>query len=578
MTPPKPNLKSWPTSARADSTRPANTGKLLAAILFPTLLAGCANLPNLPWVESLEEDEEEVSQVGLAEFADVDVDPDAPVLDASPHLNWRDHASQLAEEAEEEAEPDDVWERIRRGFGMEGIVNSRVEPQLRWHERHPAYMERVATRAEPFLSYILDEIEERGLPTELALLPIVESAYDPFAYSHGRAAGMWQFIPSTGRHFGLKQNWWYDGRRDFIASTEAALTYLENLAERFDGNWELALAAYNAGGGNVSRSIRRNTQQGRDTDYWSLRLPQETMHYVPKMMALREVIKHPDKYGLSLKPIDNEPRIAVVELDGQIDLALAAELADIDIDDIYRLNAGFNRWATDPDGPHRLVIPIDRKEKFSTALKDLDPSERVSWHRHQIQSGESLNTIARQYNTTVEMLQDVNELRGHVIRAGDHLLVPQAMASDSDYTGSLSQRMQRIQSTQRGDREKVDYQVQSGDSFWSIAQQFSVNVRELAQWNGMAPGDTLRTGQSLTVWVDDPALAQANGRLRAGPTDREREVNYQVRSGDSLARIASRFGVSVNDLLRWNSLSPDDYLQPGQQIRIVVDITNTSGS
>ncbi|MCP1727076.1 membrane-bound lytic murein transglycosylase D [Natronospira proteinivora] len=543
--------------------------------LIPVALLGCAALP---WQQEGDESEHGDPDVGLGEYAGVELDTSSPVLDTTAHLNWQDHADHLLDEDGELREPADVWERIRRGWGMEGVVNSRVEPQLRWHERNPAYMDRVATRAEPFLAYILDEIEERGLPTELALLPIVESAYDPFAYSHGRAAGMWQFIPSTGRHFGLKQNWWYDGRRDFIASTDAALTYMENLAERFDGDWELALAAYNAGGGNVSRAIRRNRQQSRDLDYWSLRLPRETMHYVPKMMALREVIENPEKYGVSLRPIDNEPRIAVVELDGQLDLALAAELAEMDIDEVYRLNAGFNRWATDPDGPHRLVVPIDRKKALKSGLADLDPEERISWHRHEIQPGESLNVIARRYNITVEMLQDVNELRDNVIRTGDHLLVPQAMASADAYSGSVSQRLERIQNTQRGNRERVNYQVQPGDSFWSIAQQYNVNVRQLAQWNGMAPGDTLRVGQSLTVWVDDPALAQAGNRLRSGPADRERQVNYQVRSGDSLARIASRFGVSVNDLLRWNSLSADDYLQPGQKLTIIVDVTNTSGS
>jgi len=566
-------MKSQATTDRARTIHSLCRAGLTA--LIPAALIGCAALP---WQDREEEGDVTDPNVGLGEFAGVALDDQLPQLDTTAHLNWQDHADHLLSEESESDEPADVWERIRRGWGMDGVINSRVEPQLRWHERNPAYMDRVATRAEPFLTYILDEIEDRGLPTELALLPIVESAYDPFAYSHGRAAGMWQFIPSTGRHFGLKQNWWYDGRRDFIASTDAALTYMENLAKRFDGDWELALAAYNAGGGNVSRAMRRNRQQGRDLDYWSLRLPRETMHYVPKMMALREVISNPEEYGVSLKPIDNEPKIAVVELEGQLDLALAAELAEIDIDELYRLNAGFNRWATDPDGPHRLVVPIERKEALKSGLSELDPRERISWHRHEIQPGESLNVIARRYNTTVKMLQDVNELGNHVIRAGDHLLVPQAMASAEAYSRSVSQRLERTQNTQRGDRERVNYQVQAGDSFWSIAQRYNVNVRQLAQWNGMAPGDTLRAGQSLTVWVDDPALAEAGSRLRGGPADRERRVNYQVRSGDSLARIASRFGVSVNDLLRWNSLSADDYLQPGQQLTIIVDVTNTSGS
>ncbi len=542
------------------------------SLALPFALSACASLP---WFERERDSEPDI---GLDPGLALEEPEPETELELTTHLAWTDHATHLVDEDGKPLPPQDVWERMRRGFAMEERDNSRIDPQVRWHERYPAYMDRVATRAEPFIAYILDEIEARGLPMELALVPIVESAYDPFAYSHGRAAGMWQFIPSTGRHFGLKQNWWYDGRRDFIAATDAALTYLESLADRFGGDYELALAAYNAGGGTVSRAMRQARQRGNDTDYWNLRLPRETMHYVPKFMALREIIRNPDEYGITLRPIDNEPRIAVVELDGQIDLALAADLAQMDIDDIYRLNAGFNRWATDPDGPHRLVVPIEKEAGFREALAELDPDERVRWVRHRIQPGESLNRIARNYSTTVEMLQDINDLRSHVIRAGDHLLVPQAMGNAADYTGSVNQRIARIQATQRGNREQITHQVSSGESFWSIAQRYGVGVRDLAQWNGMAPGDTLRAGQSLSVWVSDAGVAQAS-RVGGGPSDRERRVNYRVRSGDSLARIAGRFGVTVNDLLRWNSISANDYLQPGQQLTIIVDVTNTnSGS
>lgn len=535
-------------------------------------LAGCAALPFGSDDDATTEGGQ--PEVGLVDLPELEEDSDTAPLNAAAFINWRDHATHLLDESEEAA-PEDIWERMRRGFAMPDRDEARIEPQRRWHERHPGYLDRVATRAEPFLHYIVEEIERRDLPMELALLPIVESGYDPFAYSHGRAAGMWQFIPSTGRHFGLKQNWWYDGRRDFIAATDAALTYLEQLAERFDGDWELAMAAYNGGGGTVSRAIRRNRQRGEAIDYWNLGLPRETMHYVPKLLALRDIIRDPGEYEVTLRPLANEPRLAVVELEGQIDLALAAELAEIDIDTLYRLNAGYNRWATDPDGPHRLVIPREQQDTFEAALSELGPNERISWTRHRIQSGESLNTIARRYNTTVALLQDVNELRGSTIRAGDHLLVPQSKADPAAYSGSQAERLSRIQSTQRGDREKVVHKVQSGESFWSISQRYDVNVRQLAQWNGMAPGDTLRAGQSLAVWVEDGA--RQGSLLSAGPSDRQRQVNYRVRSGDNLAAIAQRFGVSVSDLLRWNSVSADDYLQPGQQLTIRVDIRNTSG-
>lgn len=542
----------------------------LSALALILTASGCALLPG----ERQPAETDEQPSVGLANLPDMDDPSDPPLLDTSPFINWREIAPHLADD-EATQPPEDIWERMRRGFALPDRDHPRIEPQKSWHKRHPGYLDRVATRAEPFLHYIVEEIDERGLPMELALVPIVESGFDPFAYSHGRAAGMWQFIPGTGRYFGLKQNWWYDGRRDFIAATDAALDYLESLADRFDGDWELALAAYNAGGGNVSRAMRINRQRGRSIGFWDLSLPRETMHYVPKIMALRDIIREPTEFGISLRPIQNEEQLAVVDLPGQIDLALAADLADVELDTLYRLNAGFNRWATDPDGPHRLVVPLNSREKLETGLNELDEGQRISWHRHEIQSGESLNTIARKYNTTVALLQDVNELRGHIIRAGDHLLVPQSMADAAAYSGSESQRMARIQSRQRGDRERINHPVQSGESFWSIAQRYDVDVRQLAQWNGMAPGDTLRAGQSLSVWVDDDSSASL---LAAGPSDRQRRVNYQVRSGDNLASIASRFGVSVSQLLSWNGLSPNDYIHPGQQLTIVVDIRNTSGS
>lgn len=289
--------------------------------------------------------------------------------------------------------PDDLMDRLRAGFSLEIPDHPRIDSQIRWFAANGDYLDRVQKRAAPYLYFILEEAEQRGIPNELALLPIVESGFRPFAYSPGRAAGLWQFIPSTGKHFGLEQNWWYDGRRDVVAATRAAFDYLSKLATRFDGDWQLALASYNAGAGTVQRAIKRNQRQGKPTDFWSLELPKETMRYVPKLLAVAKVIAHPQQYGITLAAIPNQPYFDSIDIGSQLDLALAADMAGISIEEIYRLNPGFNRWATSPAGPHRLSIPVERAERFSEALAALDPQKRLSWNRYKIRPGDNLAAL-----------------------------------------------------------------------------------------------------------------------------------------------------------------------------------------
>ncbi len=258
-----------------------------------------------------------------------------------------------------------AWYRLQQGMQLTPVSNKRVTAQLNWYLDHRGYLQRVMVRARPILPFVLDELERRNLPSELALLPIVESAYQAFAYSHGRASGMWQIIPSTGRFLGLKQNWWYDGRRDIVESTRAAIHYLDSLSQQFDGDWELALAAYNAGPGRIRSAVRYNRKRNRQTDFWHLtRIRNETRSYVPKMFALKELFANPEKYQLDLIPVGNQVSYEIVELDGQIDLALAAEVAGITLNELYQLNPAFNRWATAPNGPHRLLLPLGKAEQY----------------------------------------------------------------------------------------------------------------------------------------------------------------------------------------------------------------------
>ncbi len=480
-------------------------------------------------------------------------------------------AVQLQEVIETLPEPDpDLLSRMVQGFNLSFSDDPRVLQELNWYSSHPGYIERIQERAEPYLYFILEEIDKRDMPHEIALLPAVESAFQPFAYSPGRAAGMWQFIPSTGRHFGLKQNWWYDGRRDVVSSTRAALDYLQSLSKQFDGDWELALAAYNSGAGTVRNAIRQNQKKGRPIDFWSLNLPDETSAYVPRLLALSEIFRNPQDHGIGLMSFPDEPYFTTVDVGSQIDLAMAAEMAELPIQDLYLLNSGFNRWATDPEGPHRLNLPIDKADAFSEALEKMPPEQRLTWKRYQIKPGDSLSVIARKHNTTVQLLSRINKLHGNSIRAGKHLLIPVSSQSVEHYVYSAEQRLESIQNRQRKG-SKQHYVVRPGDSLWKIARDHNVSYKKLAKWNGMAPGDPLKTGQTLVIWVDQTETAEISP-LDLQPTGTQSSLHYKVRRGDSLSRIAQRFKVSVSDLKRWNTLN-GKYLKPGQQLKLYVDVT-----
>ena len=468
-----------------------------------------------------------------------------------------------------------AWYRLQMGMSLPEIDNKRISAQLNWYLKHRGYLQRVMRRAAPILPFVLDELEKKDMPTELALLPVVESAYQAFAYSHGRASGLWQIIPSTGRNLGLKQNWWYDGRRDIIESTRAAIRYLDGLAREFNGDWDLALASYNAGPGRVRAAIRYNKKKNRPVDYWNLtRLRKETKDYVPKLYALKQIFDNPEIYGLEILPVSNELSYQIVELDGQIDLALAADLAGITINEIYQLNPAFNRWATPPDGPHRILLPRDKSEAFKSALLKVPTEKRINWVRHKIKDGETLSQISRRYRTTTTLIKKVNKIRGTQIRAGKYLTIPTATKSLSSYKLSASARKSKIQNTPRSGDKQVHI-VRSGQSLWSISRYYGVNTASLARWNGMAPIDTLRVGQKLVIWTKKGAGTQRVSLIDTGPRQNIQALRYTVRKGDSLSRIADRFNVRVSDIKRWNRIGK--YLQPGQKIKLYVDITRQSG-
>ncbi|WP_211183524.1 LysM peptidoglycan-binding domain-containing protein [Thalassotalea sp. Y01] len=529
-------------------------------ILFPlslTVLVGCQNL-NQP--------EQEQQSANIVTASNNDVFEALHADESVAVIHPREDVEIPLTEQDDIQVVDNIWVRIQSQLEFDIPDNSKVRAHRDWYAKHQRYLDRVAKRSEPFLFHITEELEKHNMPMELVLLPVVESAYDPFAYSHGSASGMWQFLSGTGKQFGLKQDWWYDGRRDVAASTQAAIKFLKYLHKRFDGDWLLALAAYNSGEGRVARAMKANARKGRPTDFWNLKLPKETRDYVPKLLGLAALVKEPEKYGVTLYAINNEPVISHVDIGSQLDLSLAAKLSGLTVDELHALNPGFNRWATPPNGPHQLLLPNSKIEQFKKSLSSLDEKDRLSWQRYKIKSGDSLSVIAKRFNTTVSVIRETNDLNNNVIVAGNYLLIPTATQSLDRYATYEQVRQSKL--SKKGTGNKVIHVVKNGDNLWDIGRTYKVSGKDIAKWNGFAPKDMLRLGQKLTIWTANDSAASGSGNTVM------RNIQYKVKSGDSLARIASKFKVKIADIEKWNNLNRSKYLQPGQILKLSVNITS----
>ena len=485
----------------------------------------------------------------------------------------------------------DLWDNVREHFSLNHHEdNPAVAAQIHWFKENPIYFQRICERARPYLYFIYQQTRKRHEPTELVLLPMIESAYNPFVTSNVGAAGLWQIMPTTANGYGLKHNWWYDGRRDVYSSTNAALNYLVYLKHFFDGNWLLAIAAYDSGEGTVYDAMRRNAKHNLPEKFWNLHLPQETRAYVPRLLAVATIISNPSRYGIKLPYIKDAPYFENINVGSQIDLAHAARLAGISISQMYILNPGYNRWATSPSGSHTLLIPVSHAREFKRRLAKLPKSARVTWRRHVVQSGDTLSEIAIHYATSIRLLRTINKLKNDTIRLGRTLFIPLMHKAES--TSKKYNHLYHIPKyfTHNIHHHLVWYKryhrVQRGDSLWKIAKHNGISIKKLRHWNHFSSHHVIKPGDKVLIWkISRPAHSYAERKAyhehmhhKQAQTKHHKTPEsilpraYKVVGGDTLSAIAARYHVSVASIKHENGLATN-MLQIGQ----VLDLPSEQG-
>ncbi len=491
-----------------------------------------------------------------------------------------------------------LWTRLGQNFTMHTIENERIDAEVFFYQARLDQLHRVSKRAEPYLFFIVEQLRERGMPLELALLPIVESSYQPQATSRSQAAGLWQFIPSTGTQYGLKQNWWYDGRRDVQASTQAALDYLQYLNNMFNGDWALSLAAYNAGEGTISRAVQKAQAKGEPSDYWSLDLPDETEHYVPRLLALVRMFHHPESYGLTPHRVEDIPVFTQVTFDKPLDLSKIATAVSMSEADLYRLNPAFKRGVNGHgQDVVALLLPRDKAEQLRGRDMEefcvtLAPPREVTLKR-----AESLASVAKRYGVSQSEIREINPALGTKLKRGQSLLIPSnrmiAGRSNSNVVAEADSPAQpdplKLPAKERyAVAPKITHSVSAGDSLFNISRKYGVKPEELASWNKLNAKSTLKAGQKLTVYCELPNNATAstnpseskntsakNAAVQTNTKDKSqtsteksalKATTYIVKKGDTLHSIAQRFKVTVAQLRDWNNLKANDGINLGQTI------------
>ncbi len=440
-----------------------------------------------------------------------------------------------------------IWDVLRSQFTIHHAVDQKeVQKEINWMMNHPGYLHQLA-RSEPYIYHILSQIKEKHLPGELALVPMIESAFNPFAYSGKGAAGLWQIMPTTGSGFGLKQDWWFDARRSVRLSTDVALNYLSYLHKYFHGDWLLAIAAYDAGEGTVSRSI--NGQTGKQISFWNLPLPAETKAYVPKLLALAELISYPEHYHIKLPDIAQTPYFQEVEIGSQIDLHHAAQLAEVPYSELIKLNPAYNRWATAPNQPFKLLIPAEKVSTFRHNLSHVPKEKRVSLLKHRVRIGDTLASIARFYLTNSKLISELNQLVSNELTPNQILLIPSTKNTfaPKPINSQLTKpdRLPVIQTY------KVIHIVQPQDNLQTIAGHYQLKPEAICDWNQLKPTTPLKPGHELVLW-----------RKKIIPGV------YTIARGDSLEIIANKYQTTVSNLEKINPELHTRGVKPGIKILV----------
>lgn len=467
---------------------------------------------------------------------------------------------------------DSLWQRLRNGYQLDkNIQHSWVDKEVAWYRKNPTFIYRATERSSRYLHYVVSEVQQRNMPTEMALLPFIESAYDPFAYSRSGAGGMWQFVPQTATTFGLKRNWWYDGRKDVVASTDAALDYLQYLHDKFDNDWLLAIAAYNFGEGSIQRAMAANRSKGLPTDFWSLSLREETRTYVPRLLALAKIIGEPQRYGISLYSIPDRAYFAAAETKGQLDLAKASRLAKVDIDELLRLNPGLNHATISKETPQRILLPINAFDQFTRELAALPATERVQWQQYKVVKGDTLASLSRKFGTTPSALASANGLGDKLLKPGQELLIPQGPVTAQNEVEIAQAPVPVTTQTPFGSTQ-IFHTVDAGDNLRRLSQQYGVSIKDIQRWNGLGADDPIKLGQKLNIWTDEVGSKPAKIVAADSPTKAvsPKKVGYTIQNGDSLTAIASKFNIEIDDILRWNQINPRALLQPGRRLTLFV--------
>tara|TARA_B100001057_G_scaffold81425_3_gene76914 strand:+ start:1021 stop:2511 length:1491 start_codon:yes stop_codon:yes gene_type:complete len=443
----------------------------------------------------------------------------------------------------EENIPINIWEMIKRNSSPQNQdINEEILFYMNIHLQDSEKFNKYLSDSYYFLYFVINELDNANLPHEFALIPYIESNYDPFSISSSGAVGMWQFMPRTGRLYNLDKTWWNEDRHDPFRSTSAAVGYIKYLYNRFDQDVLLTLAAYNAGPSLLDRRINKNLRKGYEKDFWSLELPSQTRNYIPKYLALKELIFNSEKYGVSLPDIPNKPVVHKISIPGQVEVLTLSEYLDMKPELLYKLNAGYTKWASAPKDESIFYIPTKEYEFFINDVNIFKESNQINWISHVVESGDSLWALASKYDTEVRIIKEINLLKKDILSIDDTLLIPLSKTKSNNF---------------------IPYEmhiVSEGDTLWQLSQKYNLSVSDLAKMNSIDERSYLKLGQQLTI---------GNKNIHRNIESKKRTILYSVKQGDNLYKISELFDVSIKSIKEINDFK-DNKLMPGQIIKIAI--------